>query len=267
MSTHSPAACPNCEAPLTDRYCASCGQDAHYTHPPTVGHFLHELSHEVLHVDGKIFRTIRALLFQPGLLTAEYWHGHVVSWIRPLRLFLIAAAIHLLAVQHGVGPLNFQVALTVDAQGKRDVAIGTDTPSMLKPGVRLLDDPEEREAYFQKFRKAYSAIRYSSVLAFALLAWLLYYRRHPYIVRHLILGLHYYSFWYLLAAAFSLRPEWGRVAVVPVAALYLLFAFRRVFGQGWPWTLAKAFVLIAGVLLIEGLLGLAAASAVERHWF
>ena len=28
---------------------------------PTLGYFMHELTHEVLHVDGKIFRSLRLL--------------------------------------------------------------------------------------------------------------------------------------------------------------------------------------------------------------
>ncbi|MBV8844783.1 MAG: DUF3667 domain-containing protein [Bryobacterales bacterium] len=44
--------------------------------------FFHDLTHEFPHVDGKIFHTLKALMFAPGLLTADYWSGRIASWVR-----------------------------------------------------------------------------------------------------------------------------------------------------------------------------------------
>ena len=125
-------ACRNCGGPLTGAYCASCGQAEQDGHAPTLGHFLHDLFHEFVHVDGKIFRTLKALFFQPGKLTEEYWAGHVVSWIRPIRIFLIVAALHLL-VSKGVGPLNFQVELERSPSGNLNVNLNNGTRIRARP--------------------------------------------------------------------------------------------------------------------------------------
>ena len=45
--------------------------------------------HELLHVDGKIFRSVRLLLMRPGLLTHEYFRGRRARYISPIRLYLI----------------------------------------------------------------------------------------------------------------------------------------------------------------------------------
>lgn len=74
--------CPNCGVRLTGRYCADCGQK---TAPlnPTIGHFLHEVAHELLHFDGKIFRSVWLLLTRPGFLTRELLAGRPASSRRP----------------------------------------------------------------------------------------------------------------------------------------------------------------------------------------
>jgi hypothetical protein len=173
--------CRNCGHSLSGAYCAACGQAEHDGHPPTLGHFIHDLVHEFLHVDGTIFRTLKALFFQPGKLTEEYWAGHIVSWVRPVRIFLIVVALHLL-ISTGVGPLNFQLVATKSPAGDLhlSVANGGKVPDMPKGNVPVT--AEQHREFFEKFEKAYALIRYSSVLLFALAAWLLYRRQQPYFV-------------------------------------------------------------------------------------
>jgi hypothetical protein len=101
------AQCANCEAALTGEFCSRCGQASAAGHANTVPHFLHDLLHESLHIDGKIFRTLKALFLEPGRLTKEYWDGKIVAWVSPIRLFIVAAALHLLLAT-GTGPLNLQ---------------------------------------------------------------------------------------------------------------------------------------------------------------
>lgn len=99
--------CANCGTPLQGEFYSNCGQPAFEGHAPTLRYPFHDVTHEFLHVDGKIVRTIKALLLSPGLLTQEYWLGHIASWVRPIRLFLIIAAVHLFTTP-GIGPLNFK---------------------------------------------------------------------------------------------------------------------------------------------------------------
>ena len=64
--SHANLMCPNCGRELTGRFCADCGQAEHDGHPPTIRHFLHDLAHEFLHVDGRIFLTLKALFLDPA---------------------------------------------------------------------------------------------------------------------------------------------------------------------------------------------------------
>jgi hypothetical protein len=79
--------CLNCGTLLSGSYCAHCGQKA--TPPnPTFHDFLHEFTHEVLHVDGRLWQSIKVLFTRPGLLTREHCQGRRARYLGPLRLYL-----------------------------------------------------------------------------------------------------------------------------------------------------------------------------------
>src|SRR3982751_1991964 len=87
-------ACYNCGVLLNGAFCAACGQKAQPLDPP-VHHFLHELSHELLHLDGKIVRSTTTLLTRPGVLTRDYFAGKRVRWVSPIRLYLVFSAVYI----------------------------------------------------------------------------------------------------------------------------------------------------------------------------
>jgi hypothetical protein len=66
--------CPNCRAALAGPFCARCGQKATPLNP-SLGEFLHELFHELMHFDGKIVQSVRELLVRPGSLSREHFEG------------------------------------------------------------------------------------------------------------------------------------------------------------------------------------------------
>ncbi|MGL6290176.1 MAG: DUF3667 domain-containing protein [Silanimonas sp.] len=79
--------CRNCGSPLYGEHCYACGQ-------PTKGlvrHFssiLGDFADTIFNIDGRILRTLPALLLRPGFLTREYIDGHRVRYVSPVRLFV-----------------------------------------------------------------------------------------------------------------------------------------------------------------------------------
>jgi Protein of unknown function (DUF3667) len=257
--------CPNCGHKLAGAFCANCGQAAHDGHPPTIGHFLHDLLHESLHVDGTIFRTLKALFLQPGKLTEEYWAGHIVSWIRPIRLFLVVAALHLL-ISTGIGPLNFKVGVNRSPHG--DLAFSfTSNGGVTKLPAGSVPVPEAtRREFLEKFEKVYHEVRYLSVLIFALAVWLLYRREQPYFVANLILALHFFSFWYALAIVANLGARWQEILqdLSFLTPVYLFLMLRHLFHERWYVRLGKTVLLYGFLLATELSLVLAAGSWASR---
>lgn len=80
--------CRNCGAALVGAYCHQCGQKGHVHR--SLAALGHDLVHGILHLDGKIWRTLPLLAWQPGKLTRRYIHGERASFLSPLALFLFS---------------------------------------------------------------------------------------------------------------------------------------------------------------------------------
>jgi hypothetical protein len=80
--------CLNCRTALVGPHCHQCGQAAHVHR--TVASWWHDLAHGVLHLDGKIWRTLPLLAWRPGELTRRYVDGERAKFVSPLALFLFS---------------------------------------------------------------------------------------------------------------------------------------------------------------------------------
>lgn len=83
-----PANCLNCGVALMGSYCHDCGQSGHAHRTLTA--WWHDLVHGVLHLDGKIWRTLPLLVWKPGELTRRYVEGERAKFVSPLGLFLFS---------------------------------------------------------------------------------------------------------------------------------------------------------------------------------
>ncbi|MCR6663175.1 MAG: DUF3667 domain-containing protein [Luteimonas sp.] len=82
--------CLNCGIPLLGDHCYACGQPVkglvrHFS--SLVGDFLDS----VFDWDGRLPRTTWPLFVRPGHLTLEYFAGHRVRYVSPVRLFFFLA--------------------------------------------------------------------------------------------------------------------------------------------------------------------------------
>jgi hypothetical protein len=101
---------------------------------------------------------------------------------------------------------------------------------------------------------------------FALLLKLLFRNADRFYVDHLILALQLHAFAYLLLVPpLLISSRWVTLASIACIAVYLSIAVRRFYGQGWPRTLIKLFVL-AFLYLPPLALG-AVATAMVAVWF
>lgn len=82
--------CPNCDAPDAGAYCRTCGQKQGELRP-TVRVWLSETLDELFFVNARLPRTLRALVWPVGYLTAEYVKGRRAGYMSPLRLYLLVA--------------------------------------------------------------------------------------------------------------------------------------------------------------------------------
>jgi len=79
--------CANCDTPLNGHFCSHCGQEA-VLHAASVREFLHEFIGHYVALEGKLWGSLKRLIFQPGELTNEYIRGRRVRYVQPLRMYL-----------------------------------------------------------------------------------------------------------------------------------------------------------------------------------
>ena len=97
--------CENCGTTMLGDHCYACGQ-------PTRGmvrHFstiLGDVVDTIFNFDSRTLRTLGPLLFRPGRLTLEYFEGHRVRFVSPVRLFFFFCVAAFLALQFSVDTEN-----------------------------------------------------------------------------------------------------------------------------------------------------------------
>lgn len=80
--------CPNCDTPITGRFCSNCGQ--HTAANRKLVHVVSEFLTGLWHLDTKTWRTIPMVIFRPGTLTRNYIFGKRARYLSPLTMFLFA---------------------------------------------------------------------------------------------------------------------------------------------------------------------------------
>jgi hypothetical protein len=225
--------CRNCHAPFDSAYCPDCGQkDIDLERSMT--ELLRDLFRETFEVDGRAFRTLRALFLQPGELTAEFLAGRRRVYTPPLRLYLVISVSFFV-----VAAWIAQKGLLLDA----GQSIDTHAPGQ----AQFLSDDLPR-------------LMFVLLPIFALLLKIatpgrLYFD-------HLIFSIHLHSAAYVVLA-FMLPlenvPHWLPIGAQILLFVYLLSHFvvsmRRVYALSWLIASGKSLaILLVYLVIFSGLI-------------
>lgn len=93
----SDAACANCGAVLAGEFCGQCGQRRFVERDRRFAHLVSQFAEAATDLDGRFWRSLRALLLQPGRIAADYIRGRRLYWMSPLSLFLFANVLFFVA--------------------------------------------------------------------------------------------------------------------------------------------------------------------------
>jgi Protein of unknown function (DUF3667) len=206
------AACASCARPLAGRYCSHCGEEAVEPHTLTVRHFVaHTLAHETLHLDGKIWRTLRYLILRPGFLTKEYCAGRRRLYVNPVRIFITAVIAYTLLApgsgnrQFTVGPnpdlrLNIAPARISEGSSIESTVQLIDRFGLLTeyvvPALKPADltSAEAQDKFHSQLHAFAQPLSFSNVLLLTLVCFAFFHRRQPLLVAHGVFSMHFMSF-------------------------------------------------------------------------
>ncbi len=259
------AACANCGAALSGRFCGECGQQAD-TAAHSVGHFLWEAVEAFTHADSRFWNTTRALLRKPGFLTREFFAGRRARYVQPLRLYLILSV--LFFVLSGLLSHSSMPPVHVDVDKLPDKAECANLKSDFKWGGKLLL-PRLKAAclnmaadngrnFGETMVHNIGRAMFVFLPLMAALMKLLYWRPRHYYLEHLVLLLHNHACVFALLSVFMLATHWlpsgGWVVPFVLALLwylprYLYRSMKVAYAQSGILTILKFSVLVSAYLL------------------
>ncbi|MEO0982022.1 MAG: DUF3667 domain-containing protein [Pseudomonadota bacterium] len=230
--------CRNCGGPIGDKYCTRCGQLNETYHRPLLTLVVEAVS-DAFSLDGRLARTLPALVFRPGRATRAYLDGHRARYVPPFRLYVLSSLVFfaiLFWVIDRNTPDEFRFDPATAEVAAAEVSVGQATSSagdLLNPdgtvnreavyalvfgdeaeldlrdqdsASRLVDqiiNAYENQTLLQMILESW-APRLALLLfpVFALFLTLAYaWVRRFYIYDHVITALHFQTFMYLMSAS------------------------------------------------------------------
>ena len=88
--TPSQRLCLNCDAELQGAFCHCCGQKVQSRRLPLKA-LLHDVVHDLWHLDHKVLESLWLLVRHPGFLAEEYLNGRRVRHLPPFRLYVLTS--------------------------------------------------------------------------------------------------------------------------------------------------------------------------------
>lgn len=256
--------CANCGRALEGPYCSACGQKAVELHRP-LRELLSQAFEEMLSVDARLVRTLRPLLFKPGLVAREYLSGHRVGHVPPLKAYLISALVFFGLFSLFPGRAQIDVFTTEEERPSG----GSRMQFQLPAHVSIYDARYQQllaraKANPEGFASAVGAAVPRAFFVFLpIFAGLLelFYRRSGYYVDHLVFSLYYHAFVFVVFSALFITSRAGPIlpgiaraaigfALVGWLVAYLPIALRRVYGGSRWITFFKLVGLGASYLAV-----------------
>ena len=266
--------CASCDATLAGPYCSRCGERTLEPEALTLRHFVvHTVAHELLHLDGALWRTLRLLFVRPGQLSLEYAAGRRRAYLNPFRLLLIAIVVYALISSFGLdvfwrfGPVTMSIAPAVV---RRSLSVEStieqvDRYGLLRQLVAAKREQLASEAARERFHDRLAAfaqpVSFTNVVLLAATLHLVFRRKRRRFLEHAAFSMHAVSFVLLsslrLFVAIRLRFWLGAYLFLTFGLLflwqfaYLTIAIRRFYlakGRWVGWLLSVAAALLLYVL-------------------
>lgn len=234
--------CENCGTRLEGPWCHHCGQHDFEFHR-SFWHVFMEALETIFHFEGKFFRNVVTLLFQPGRLTADFNAGKRAAQMPPFRLYIFVSFVFFLLLIIGSDPNQTPVKLDpgdrigfardgwpaaeiqrqAEERQKQKLAereaerakqpaaaneADKDFSATLEAKAREALKPEGQHKMVHAFFAALPKMLLFCLPFFALYTWVLFRKSGLVYLQHLVVAVHFHTFIYLWVL---FRDGWGFV--------------------------------------------------------
>jgi len=277
---HETIVCPNCGSVAEKNYCSECGQETHLHNDSFWGLVMHFIGH-YFHYDSKFWKTLRALWFSPGKLTAAYWKKQRMRYIQPVSLYIFISAVFFIFLSFKSTTYeikNSKPLSGVEIKKKKQAdSLAKFKIDSIISGDRRVNNaneisPAERKAlskmrtkidemdndnnsgikHLEMFLHTFPKIFFFLIpLMSVFLKIMLGRRRELMFVHHAIFSLHFHSFSFSLFLL-TLLPFIGNWLIIPALAgiiVYLILSLRNVYQIRWIKAIFYSSVLLIAYVI------------------
>ena len=281
--TPSQRLCLNCDAELQGAFCHCCGQKVQSRRLPLKA-LLHDVVHDLWHLDHKVLESLWLLVRHPGFLAEEYLNGRRVRHLPPFRLYVLTSFALFLAFSFvPVGPKEKDgkptqgIHLTTPAVTDESPAPTADITAV-RPEKRVvpawaaaIKDRAKRasqdpDRFYRAFLSNLSKSLFVLMPLFAGVLMLLHLRSKSLFVDHMVISLHHHVVSFLailLLMGLARLPGngWGCLPgffIFLAPPIHLAASLQRLFRRGWVRSSVKAALASAlyGFIVSIALVGL-----------
>jgi hypothetical protein len=271
LSTAPNRSCENCGGALLGPYCHHCGAPDLTSRDRSLRSVLADLSEAFTSVEhSKLLRTLRELLFRPGVLTKEYFTARRVRYIRPLALCLTMLALHLFAYSVSNSVTMFNIGKTAAASDSFLRSRGMDTSNSISVKIGREAARENVSVATvegrinDRWARNVSLFQIPLIVLFAAVLQLAYLRSGKFVVEHFTFSTHYISFqvlfqvlmwpfYYYAGTDLTAATVLVSVTTNAISLLYLFAAVRTFYGDSMQKALIRAPLLYVGYFIVYSL--------------
>ena len=233
--------CSNCGTGLTGKFCYNCGQKKIELHDKSLKAFVTHFVEEFFTFDSRFYRSLKSLLFKPGLLTLEYISGRFVRYVSPVKMYLFTSLITLF------------ILIKLDPDVYTDLMEPRNDDDVFQLSIRpVMESKDMSENQFrEKFNQSVNDMTAISIffvmIGFSIVLKLLYINKHIYYVEHLVFTLHFFTmvliFFTIGEILGKLDPDINSYFLFLIPCIYLFFAVKKVYHSRWIWAVFTSVFL------------------------
>jgi hypothetical protein len=230
--------CDNCETPATGKFCVNCGQE----HEPGKLHFkdfVVDYIRSLIDIDSKSLKSMRWLVFKPGLLDAQYIQGKRASYVSPSQIYLCMSIIFFFVASQ-FDPLTLENS--ADLINPADLTAIYATQKMTPTEVNTL--------FQEKVHDHLPAFLMVVVPILALFLGVLYQSgKKYYFVHHLTFSYHFFAFLFLILIPGNFNEDLASIGLLSLF-IYLWIALKKTYEEGLLTSGLKAGITWLIVILL-----------------
>ncbi len=217
--------CKNCETSFVGNFCPHCGQSVKDYEKP-FGLLIYDLMGNIFAFDTRLWRTLKAVLFQPGKMAQEFIRGRRVEYMPPFRFyvfisfifFLLLNTVTLNSIEKNYKQSNGDIERLAENNKKNFILFNSNDADVAQADSlinkksevdesetedekvmdRIQDINKHPEYYLPQFFKYLSWFLFLLMPLYGAMLWLFFKKSYRYYVGHLIFAINQHSFLFII---------------------------------------------------------------------